>query len=143
MLIGSLLFAACSGAPDDHTPVGAVRLFVSAMERSAEDRHGLEEAYHLLSLATRERLVARTRQAAALGAAEREPWEMLVEGTAHLRFTPRAGGYRERAGDSPDRAAVIVSGNGEGESATIPVVREEGAWRVELDVPDGTPEPAE
>ena len=129
--------SACSGAPRDDSPVGAVRLFVAAMERSTEDRHGLEDAYRLLSQPTRERLVTRARQAAALGAAEREPWEMLVEGTAHLRFAPRPGGFRERDADA-ERATVTVLG-AHGESATLPVVHEDGGWRIELVVPDASP----
>jgi hypothetical protein len=132
-----VLTAACSGTPHDDSPVGATRLFVAAIERSAEDRRGLEDAYELLSLDTRARLVQRARQAAALGAAEREPWEMLVEGTAHLRFTPRAGGYREQPdASSEDHATVTVLGAGAGESASIPLVREDGVWRVLLEVPD-------
>lgn len=138
------LISACSGAPHDDDPVGATRLFVAAMERSTEDRHGLEDAYRLLSLGTRERLVQRARQAAALGAAEREPWEMLVEGTAHLRFTPRPGGYRVQLDpDASDRANVLVLGSGEGESASIPLVHEEGGWRIVLYVPDAHPSAAE
>lgn len=131
---------ACSGTPDDDTPVGAARLFVAAMERSTEDRRGLEDAYRLLSLDTRERLVDRARQAAALGAAEREPWEMMVEGTAHLRFAPRPGGFREQRDEASEgRATVLVLGSGEGESASIPLVHEEAGWRVELEVPEAAP----
>src|SRR6185369_3533326 len=115
------------------------RLFVEAMERSEGDRHGLEDAYRLLSLPTRERLVSRARQAAALGAAERQPWEMLVEGTAHLRFSPRPGGFREQATDDPDHVIVLVTGAGEGESASLPLVHEEGGWRIELEVPEARP----
>lgn len=141
-LVFALLFvlSACSGAPTDETPEGAARLFVSAMERSTEDRRGLEDAYRLLSVDTREHLVRRARQAAALGAAEREPWEMLVEGTAHLRFTPRAGGFRGRIDpESSDRATVLVLGNGDAESASIPLVREDGGWRIQLEVPEPVP----
>ncbi len=132
----ALALASCGGTPTDGTPVGAVRLFVEAMERSAEDRRGLEDAYHLLAEPTRERLVARARMTAALGAAEREPWEMLVEGTAHPRFAPRPGGYREHIDPSDvDRATVTVSGSEPGQVAEIPVVREDDGWRIELEVP--------
>lgn len=136
--IVSLLLSAsgCTGAPHDDTPSGAVRLFVAAMERSTEDRRGLEDAYRLLSQDTRERLVRRARQAAALGAAERQPWEMLVEGTAHLRFTPRPGGYREQPDpEDAERATVLVLG-ADDESAAIPLVREAGGWRIILEVPE-------
>ncbi len=76
LALALLLLAAsgCGGAPTDDTPTGAVRLFVAAMDRSVGDRRGLEEAYHLLAEPSRERLVARARMTAALGAAEREPW---------------------------------------------------------------------
>jgi hypothetical protein len=134
-----LACAGCGGAPTDDTPAGAVRLFVDAMERSNADRRGLEDAYHLLSETTRERLVARARMTAALGAAEREPWEMLVEGTAHVRFAPRPGGFREHLDASdPDRATVTVTGSQSGQIAEIPLVREENGWRVVLEVPELT-----
>src|SRR5258708_21171798 len=97
--------SACSRTPDDASPVGTTRLFVSAMGRSVEDRHGREEAYRLLSEASRAALVQRARETAALGARERDPWEVLVEGTAHLRFEPRPGGYHEQLDASdPDHA---------------------------------------
>lgn len=131
--------AGCGGTPTDDTPQGAVRLFTAAMDRSAGDRRGLEEAYHLLSEPTRERLVARARMTAALGAAEREPWEMLVEGTAHPRFAPRPGGFREHVdATDPERATVTVSGSEPGQVAEILVVHEEDGWRVVLDVPELT-----
>jgi hypothetical protein len=136
----ALALGACSGAPTDETPAGAARLFVTAMERSADDRRGLEDAYRLLSLATRERLVERARQTAALGAAEREPWEMMVEGRAHLHFVPRAGGFRDELDPStPDRATVTVTGE-HGEQASFPVVLEDGHWRVELEIAPGATE---
>jgi hypothetical protein len=139
LVITLVLVAGCGGAPTDDTPSGAVRLFVAAMERSVDDRRGLEQAYHLLSETTRERLVARARMTSALGAAEREPWEMLVEGTAHPRFAPRPGGFREHVDASdPDHAVVTVSGSEAGQVAEIPVVREDDGWRVVLEVPDLT-----
>ena len=136
----ALAASGCTRAPSDATPAGAARLFVSAMERSAGDRHGLEDAYHLLSQGTRERLVERARQTASLGARERDPWEMLVEGTAHLRFEPRPGGFREQPHESDaDHASVLVVGAHEDETATIQVVLEDEGWRVELEVPDARP----
>lgn len=141
-LLISFVFAltlACSGTAHEDTPTGAARLFVDAMERSADGHEGLEDAYRLLSQPTRERLVARARQAAALGAAEREPWEMLVEGTAHLRFTPRPGGFREEPVEGePDHVIVRVLGPN-GESAAIPTVHEDGGWRIDLVVPSDAP----
>jgi hypothetical protein len=134
--------AACGRSVDDSTPSGAARLFVAAMAQSADDRHGLEDAYHLLSQRTREALVQRARQTAALGAREREPWEMLVEGTAHLRFEPRPGGYREQLDPSdPDRATVTILGPHDGDRAELPLVHESDGWRVVLDLPDGAGAP--
>jgi hypothetical protein len=139
VLVVAVSFAGCGGAPTDDSAEGAARLFVEAMERSASDRRGLEEAYHLLSEPTRQRLVARARMTAALGAAEREPWEMLVEGTAHVRFMPRPGGFREHVDAAdPNRATVTVSGSESGQVAELPLVREDDGWRVVLDVPELT-----
>jgi len=133
----SLAIAACSRTVDDSTPAGAARMFVSAMVLSTEDRRGLEEAYHLLSQPTRAQLVQRARQTAALGAREREPWEMLVEGTAHLRFEPRPGGFREQLdGSDPDRAIVTILGPHDGDRAELSLVREDDGWRIALDLPE-------
>ncbi|MFO0680650.1 MAG: hypothetical protein U0234_01305 [Sandaracinus sp.] len=135
------LAIACGGSPDA-TPTGAVRELIDALEPSSDPGHDherLEHAYALLSERSRTDLAERARQTAALGAAERPPSEMLVAGTAHLRFHPRPGGFREQIDPrDPDRATVTVSGDGEGETATIPLVREDGRWRIEL-VLDGAP----
>jgi hypothetical protein len=133
--LGFVLLA-CGRSVDDSTPAGTARLFVSAMARSADDRHGLEDAYHLLSEATRAQLVERARQTAALGARERQPWEMLVEGTAHLRFEPRPGGYREQIDPADaNRATVAILGAHDGERADLALVHEPDGWRVALDLP--------
>lgn len=133
----ALLAAACGGPPDA-TPAGAVRELIAALEPSSDpdnDRERLEHAYTLLSERSRTDLAERARQTAALGAAERVPSEMLVAGTAHLRFHPRPGGLREQLDPAdPDHATVTVSGDGDGETATIPLVREEGHWRIVLDL---------
>ena len=140
LLLALLAPAGCGGNPTDGTPVGAVRLFVTAVQRGSEDRRGLEEAYRLLSEPTRAQLATRARMTAALGAGEREPWEMLVEGTAHTRFTPRPGGYREHRDEAdPDRAVVTVSGRDPSDVAEIPVVREEDGWRIVMEIPALTP----
>jgi hypothetical protein len=123
--------AACSEAPDDETPSGALRMFLDAMERSSYEPAAQEDAYRLLSEASRRQLEERASSATALSGREFEPWQMLVQGRYRLRFTPRAMD-EEIDGDT---ALVTVRGSGEGQRAEVPLVREDGRWRIKLELP--------
>jgi hypothetical protein len=59
---------------------------------------------------------------------------MLVRGRFGLRFSPTSpGGMHERI--TGDRAVVSVIGDQPGEHAEVPLVREQGKWRVSLTLP--------
>ena len=132
--------AACSDAPTDETPSGALRLFLSAMDRSEWDEEALREAYDLLSPDARRALEERAHMASTLSGRTFEPWEMLVQGRFRLRFAPRRGGGMVERIDG-ERAIVVVNGSRGGERAEVPMVEEEGRWRVDLDVSPLRPEP--
>jgi hypothetical protein len=57
---------------------------------------------------------------------------MLAEGRFGLRFRPKAMSARIDGDD----ALVEVRGDGADERATVKCTREEGAWRVEPELPD-------
>lgn len=126
--------AGCAREPTDATPTGALRLFLDAMDRAEQDARALEEAYALLDAGAREALAHRAHDAAALGGGrEFAPWEMLAQGRFRLRFSfPEYGAMRERV--DGDRAVVTVTGAG-GARAEVPLVREDGRWRVALELP--------
>lgn len=130
----SLLAAlGCSSEPTDETPRGALELFLDAMSRSARDEHALEQAYALLAEPARRELERRADLAGALAGRDFEPWRMLPQGRFGLRFAPKArGGLRERV--DGDRAVVVVTGD-RGQRAEVPLIREDGRWRVALEIP--------
>lgn len=123
------LVAACSDAPSDTTPAGALTLFLEAMDRGAHDDTSLADAYRLLCGEAREALTHRAREATALGGGrDFEPWEMLAQGRFRPHFTPHT--MRERV--QGDTATVIVTGVQAGERAEVPLRREDGHWCVVL-----------
>lgn len=127
----------CSREPDDQTPEGALTLFLDALERSAAgDRAALEDAYRLLDGETQRRLTERARSTTALGAREFQPWEMLVEERAVLRFAPRRGGLRSRPGETEGTAIVTVTGSEGAQRTEVGMRLEEDGWRVVIAVPD-------
>jgi hypothetical protein len=131
----ALAAIACSDVPTDETPRGAVRLFLSAMERSEHDDEALREAYALLSAPTRRDLQERAHLATSFGADQLEPWEMLVRGGFRQTFTPAPGsrGMRERIDGA--EATVVVRNEAGDRRAEVPLVRESGRWRVVLTLP--------
>lgn len=134
-LAAALLLASCSSTPSDDTASGALQMFLDAMLRSDRDQDALREAYGLLSSDAREALEKRAEMANALSGRDFEAWQMLTQGRFRLRFSPRAeGGMVERI--DGERGVVIVTGSRDGERAEVPMVLEDGAWRVDLHVPE-------
>jgi hypothetical protein len=135
-----VLAAACSDVPTDETPRGTVQLFLAAMERSEHDEEALREAYVLLSAPARRELQERAHTATSYGADEMRPWEMLVRGGFRLTFTPasRGRGMRERI--DGDQAIVVVQNESGDRRAEVPLVREDGRWRIVLELPAPGPD---
>jgi hypothetical protein len=131
----ALCVSACAPAPSDETPLGALRMFLRAMERSSDDARALEEAYTLLDTEARDALTARARDASALAnGREFAPWEMLAQGRYRVRFPYAEYGSMRESIDG-ERATVTVVGTDRRSRAEVPLVREEGHWRVVLRVP--------
>ncbi len=128
------LGAGCSSEPSDDTPTGALTLFLEAMEKSDWDASAREDAYALLSADARAALDQRAARANALSRREFAPWEMLAQGRFRLRFAPA----QTRAHEDGDEATVTVLGRREGERADVPMVREDGHWRVHLVIPEAS-----
>ena len=130
--LASLLVCGC-GAQEPETPAETLRSFLDAMDQSANDERRLAEAYQLLDARARAELRRRAHETETLTGRAFEPWEMLAQGRFRLRFAPAArGGMRER--QDGDEAVVVVTG-AEGERAEVPLVREQGRWRIRLPIP--------
>ncbi|MBX3273228.1 MAG: hypothetical protein KF729_23385 [Sandaracinaceae bacterium] len=150
LLGGALLSLAsgCADVPTDETPSGAVRMFVAAMERSEAEPEALREAYALLSASSRRGLVQRSHLAASLGGRELPPWEMLVRGRFRRSFPFRESASAMREAIDGDSATVTVRSEDGERTAVVPLVREDGRWRIVVDIPPpreasgATPRPA-
>jgi len=126
--------ASCGGSPVDESPVQTVRHFLELMERGAADEAALREAYRLLDASARKALAERAERAGTLARRRYEPWQMLAQGRFRLLFAPASpGGMREHV--TGERALVTVTGAKKGERAEVPLVREQGRWRIVLPIP--------
>jgi hypothetical protein len=138
ILLGVLLAvtsAGCSDASTDETPSGALRLFLAAMERTERDPAAAREAYRLLSTPTRRALVERAQFAASLGGGDLAPWDMLVRGGYRQTFSAARGARGMREQIDGERATVLVTNEARDRSAEVPLVREEGRWRIVIAIP--------
>ncbi len=135
VVLWALVAAGCSDASTDETPAGAVRLFLDAMDRSEREPDALREAYALLASPSRRALLERAHLAGSLGGRHFDPWEMLVRGRARRTFSVREGTSGMRASIHGDEATVTVSEDDGERRATIPLVLENGRWRLVVDIP--------
>lgn len=122
----------CSRAAPDATPEGAVRLFVEKMESSVEDGHAVKEAYALLGPVARANLEERAQRASRGQGRRHEAWEMLAEGRFGLKFRPS----RMTSRVNGDQATVDVLGESPEDKASVRCARENGAWKVEPELPE-------
>lgn len=119
--------------PQDETPEDALSNWVAAMNGSRGDPSTRRRAFELLSLRARENLARRAAVAAQLSGREVKAWEMLAPGRFAMRFSFDRQALRART--NGDRAVVIARGP-RTEVAEVPMVREEGRWRVDLSLPE-------
>lgn len=126
-----LALSAC-GRGDDLSPEETVFTFVAYLDRARLDPAKRRAAHDYLSARTRAALATRASRASQLSGWELKPWDMLAPGRVRwrLRFDRDALSARVAG----DRAVVTARGIGGG-VADIPLVREEGRWRVDLDLP--------
>jgi len=130
----SLAFAAaCSRAPPDATPDGAVRLFLDDMETASDDPRVMKRAYELLGPVARANLEERAHHTSQLQGRQVAPWDMLAAGRFGLTFRPKTM-KSMRVGD---RATVeVVGADPVNEHASVVCVHEAGGWRLEPGLPE-------
>lgn len=134
LLIAALV--SCSRTPPDATPEGAVRELIERMERMDGDPERARAAYELLSSTTRANLIERAKRASSATGRPIPPEQMLAPSRFVLLFRPQ----QMQARTEGDRAIVEVLGaDPASDQARIPLVREEGLWRIELGLPELAP----
>jgi hypothetical protein len=122
---------ACQREPMDAQPARVVREFIERMQRVHGDPRSARAAYDLLWAEAKYNLGERAKRASALSGRKVAPEEMLAPSRFSLRFTPT----KYAAEVSGDWAVVTVTGEAPGQRHQIKCVREDGAWRVVLEVP--------
>lgn len=127
-----LVCVGCSRAAHDETPEGVVRLFLDKMEVATDDEPATREVFGLLGPTARANLEERARRASLTEGRRVDPADMLAPGRFGLKFRPRA----MKTSIVGDRATVEVMGGEPGERASVRLVREGEAWRIEPEFPE-------
>ena len=136
-MLAAVVLSACTHAPPDATPEGAVREWLGHMAASIDDSRETKAAYELMGPASRANLEERASRASQVEGRRVEPHEMLAHGHFGLRFRPR----KVHATIDTEGAAVEITGADPQERAQLRCVRGvagSGAsvWRVEPDLPE-------
>ena len=131
-LLLSLVSASCETEASDSTPERVVQEFMVRMQRVHGDAHAARLAYELLWADARRNLAERAKRASAVAGREIAPEEMIAPSHFSLAYTPKKLTSRVDG----DWAEVTVLGESNGmPPRTVKCVREDGHWRVVLELP--------
>ncbi|MCU0687424.1 MAG: hypothetical protein MUF34_35145 [Polyangiaceae bacterium] len=136
LVAASLLLAGCRRQPVDASPEAVVREFLERMKRLQSDPKDGRAVYELLSRPAQSNLAERAKRASAATGKRMGPEQMI----APAYFFPRFQAQRWATRAAGDRATVELLGvDPVEERASVPCVREEGHWRVDLALPSLPP----
>jgi hypothetical protein len=135
MLSALVLALGCQREAVDEQPARVVKEFVERMQRVHGDPKAARAAYDLLWADAKYNLGERAKRASALSGKKIAPEEMLAPSRFALRFTPT----KYTADVQGDWAVVTVTGEAPGQKHQIKCAREDGAWRVVLEIPPVPP----
>lgn len=128
----SAAFTACEAEANDTTPERVVQEFMDRMQRVHGDAHAARLAYELLWADARRNLAERAKRASAVAGREIAPEEMIAPSHFSLAYQPK----KLTARTDGDWAEVTVLGESSANPPrTVKCVREDGHWRVVLELP--------
>lgn len=136
LVVWMALFGAlgCGPSPDEYAPSEALRAFLTALDRSTHAPEQLRAAYGWIDEESQALLAQRASLAASLAGRKLAPWDMLVPGRGSFSAYS-VPSLRMRTRTEGERAFVALRVDGRGE-VEIPMVRQGGRWRVQLDLTD-------
>ena len=124
------LAVACAPDPRDLGPSEALAAFLTAVERSTHAPEQRKVAYEWIDKKSQAALDQRARLTNSLSGRRLSAWEMLVPGRVSFAGQSMAG-VRMTAKVEGDRATVSIHIS-RGDAVEVPMVREDGRWRVVL-----------
>ncbi len=132
LLVSSLAQLGCEAEAKDATPERVVQEFIDRMQRVHGDPHAARLAYELLWVEARRNLAERAKRASAVAGREIAPEEMLAPSHFSLAYPVKALTARTDG----DWSEVTVTGDTSStQHHVIKCVREDGHWRVVLELP--------
>ncbi len=132
------LVAACGPDPGELGPVEVLRGFLADLEHSAQAPEQRKAAFDALDKQSQAALKERAELAGSLVGRALQPWELLVPG--RLGFSLKAmSGVNLRTDIAGEKATVHIPVQNR-KPVDVPMVREDGRWRVQLGL---TQEPSE
>jgi hypothetical protein len=132
VVLALVVASACAQHSEKGSPERAVQEFVDRMQRVHGDTQKARAAYELLAADTRANLQERAERASAAVGRVVGPEEMLAPSRFFLGFQPRLLSSRE----GPGWAIVTAEGESSRERHEIRCLRENGEWKVVLDLPE-------
>jgi hypothetical protein len=131
-----LIELGCEAEAKDATPAGVVQEFIERMQRVHGDPHAARLAYELLWVDARRNLAERAKRASAVAGREIAPEEMLAPSHFSLAYRPK----KLTARTDGDWSEVTVTGEADAtQPHVVKCVREDGHWRVVLELPPLSP----
>jgi len=132
LLAAALSQVGCEAEAKDSTPERVVQEFIERMQRVHGDRRAARLAYELLWVDARRNLAERAKRASAVAGREIAPEEMIAPSHFSLAYRPKKMSARVDG----DWAEVTMSGETNAtQPHTVKCVREDGHWRVVLELP--------